>query len=137
MTATDTLDAAARLDDVERETIWQHGWTTGRDAALDARPPRTVWAPLPITWGVVCAGDSFLGEGDTVWHVNDVRHRPTGEVAVVAACGAAVFEVDVPGDESVEVLFPISERDACTLLADELGARMIERRRGQGGDVTR
>lgn len=139
MTTTEPQLADHALDDAERESIWQHGWATGRDAALALRPPQHLWAPLPITWAHVLVGDTFLGDDGTLWHVQALDRtaypdEDAGTVEVVAVCGAQTFAVAVHRDEPVTVLDPVAERDALTLTAEVLGGAMISRRKG--ADVT-
>jgi len=58
----------------------------------------------------------------------DLVGKPESAVTAVRAGVEHTAELDL--DEALQVLVPVSERDALELTRDELGARVVERRAG-------
>lgn len=91
-----------------------------------------VWVPVPLRWRHVNPGDVFLSEAScpddagTIWMVTRMEKDWGGKVTCQS--GPDVFSSEVDPDDVVDVLVPVSERDAVELSMDELGARLIARR---------
>lgn len=86
-----------------------------------------VYVPVPLRWRHVQAHDVFLAKDGALWTVRQISHRDGG-TWVDAGLGLAFHAADVDPDDVVTVLVPATERDAMTLMRDQLGARLIERR---------
>lgn len=88
--------------------------------------PPDAWVPVPLRFRHLVEGDVFLGSDGALWHVGQVHHGAQTRVAV--QCGDAKRVGDLDPDETVEVLVPVSEREAVELTREQLGARLVERR---------
>ena len=86
-----------------------------------------VWVPVPLRWRHVQALDTIIGKDGHLWSVRQVTHRAGGTLVDVAR-GHTFHAADVDPDDAVTVLMPATERDAMTLMRDQLGAALIERR---------
>lgn len=94
-------------------------------------PRPDCWAPVPTTWRYVRGGDVLAARKTAALLLVLDTPAPTKDgrlsARVVAAPnGEVTYLVDV--DDPVTVLRAIAERDAGTLLAAELGARLIDER---------
>lgn len=113
-------------DDPHR-AAYDQGFTDGRAAGLAARPPATCHVPVPLPWRHVRPGDVFRSPRGDLWHVAEAQ-TSGGHVAVRADRAGDTFRRTVDPDDVVHVLHQVDEVDAMTLLADQLGARLIDRR---------
>lgn len=86
------------------------------------------WVPVPLRWKHVLAGDVFVARDGELWQVEETGPSPRTSYDVIAVRGAQVHKADVDPDAVVQVLVPVTERDALRLTRDELGARLVERR---------
>lgn len=68
----------------------------------------------------------FVGDAG-MWLVVSVTPASAGIRAEVH-CGHFPYEGDVDPDAVVEVLVPVTEREALELTREQLGARVVERR---------
>lgn len=92
---------------------------------MTAPLPADVWVPVPIRWRHVAAGDVFVGRDGRLWHVTNRGPNQRTSYSVVAVHADDVVGGDVDPDEVVNVLVPVTERDAVELCIDELGARLM------------
>lgn len=99
---------------------------------MTATLPVEVWVPVPLRWRHVIAGDVFGGADSRLWHVTKIGPTTTGGIGVVVVQADTVFGDEVDPDDVINVLVPMTERDAVELSMDELGARLVERRTDQG-----
>lgn len=95
--------------------------------------PPDAWLPVPLRVRHVCVGDIFLSPKRTgqLWMVAgrvDLVDRPASAVTVVRSGVEHTAELDL--DDTMQVLVPVTERDALRLTRDELGAALVERRTG-------
>ena len=87
--------------------------------------PPDAWVPVPMRWRHVVAGDVIVGHDGGLWLVA-VRGRDGLTTAM--RTGADQHSAPVDPDDVVQVLVPVTEREAVELTRDQLGARLIERR---------
>jgi hypothetical protein len=92
--------------------------------------PPDVYVPVPLHWKHVLPGDVFVGKDGALWHVEETGPSLSTSYDVIAVRGAKVHKADVDPDDSIQVLVPVTERDALRLTRDELGATLVERRTG-------
>ena len=90
--------------------------------------PADVFVPVPLRFRHVIPGDVFLGRDGSLWAVTERGPSQRTSYGVVAVQGANQVAVDVDPDETVQVLVPVTERDAVELTRAQLGARLVERR---------
>jgi len=88
--------------------------------------PADAWVPVPLRWRHVAPGDVFVGRDGRLWHVRAMNVLGRGIVSTDH--GGENFAAPVDPDEIVQVLIPVTERDAVELCRDELGARLADRR---------
>lgn len=89
--------------------------------------PADAWVPVPLRWRHVLPGDVIAGR-DGLLYVERVMPDDRGRTVLQVMGAAGTWRGDVDPDEPVTVLMRADERDAATLLRDQLGARLIERR---------
>lgn len=110
---------------------YDQGYADGHACGLAERPDALVLAPVPIGWRHVRAGDVFRDPRGRLWSVLAIGHAAGGLVrATVTRAGLNPAVADLDPDERVEVLYEVPERDAITLVVEQLGARLIEGRSG-------
>lgn len=91
---------------------------------MDKELPPDAFVPVPLRWRHVIASDVVLGRDGALWAITDVDHLGTW----VAVNGLREYQSQPDPDEVVNVLVPVTERDAVELTREQLGARLIERR---------
>lgn len=90
-----------------------------------------VWAPVPLRWRHVLAGDVFYSAKTCdLWHVTEIENVEPFLLTVHLNHGGERYEVEADRDAVIHVLVPVTERDALRLTRDELGAALVERRFG-------
>jgi len=91
--------------------------------------PADVWVPVPLRWRHVAPGDTFEGQDKKLWHVEYIGiGSQSGLLGAVVRRANDQWNGKVDPDEVVNVLVPVTERDAVELCRDELGARLADRR---------
>lgn len=89
--------------------------------------PPDVWVPIPLRWRHVAPGDVTLGREGDPWVIT--RCEPSQElIAVQAARSGDPINTYCDPDDTVQVLVPVTERDAVELCREELGARLTAQR---------
>jgi hypothetical protein len=86
--------------------------------------PPDVWVPVPLRWRHVHPGDTFVGRESRLWHVTGIGPHEA-EFRVDAVNSYTPFTAMVDPDDTINVLVPVSERDAVELCREELGARLL------------
>jgi hypothetical protein len=92
------------------------------------------YVPIPLRWRHVIAGDILLGQSGVLFAVTasrphvDPRGHITGQWALTVGVGPDARPFIGDPDEPARVLTGVPERDALTVLRDELSARVVERR---------
>jgi len=87
-----------------------------------------VWVPVPLRWRHALQGDVFVGGDGQLWMVME-RYEYKGQHGAVA-CRSKEYDAPINPDDVIQVLVPVSERDALELTREQLGARVVERRTG-------
>lgn len=95
---------------------------------MTAVDPATCWAPVPVRWRYVQAGDVTLGTAALVYVTGIGVEGNRLRVDATASGFDGTWYPDP--DELVNVLVPIPERDAQRLSVEQLGAHVIGRRMG-------
>jgi len=86
--------------------------------------PHDAWLPVPLCARHVLVGDVFVGKGGDLWLVSE-----TSPHFIARRTADQMFSAPkIDPDTVIQVLVPVTERDALRLTRDELGARLIERR---------
>lgn len=86
---------------------------------------RDVWVPIPQRWSTVAHGSVFLDARGAPWTLVSVERAQGGPI-VRARHGTQEY-VGQPAAPTALVLVPVPERDALTLLRDQLSSRITER----------
>jgi hypothetical protein len=86
---------------------------------------RDVWVPIPMRWSTVAHGSVFLDANGAPWTLVSVERAQGGPI-VRARHGTQEY-VGQPAAPTALVLVPVPERDALTLLRDQLSSRIMER----------
>lgn len=79
--------------------------------------PEDTWAPVPMRWRLVRAGDVFLDRQGRPWVVMSTSERP-GVISVSAAGALSTLARDMPPDSLIQVLVPLAERASIVLLRE-------------------
>lgn len=83
------------------------------------------WAPIPLRWRHVIAGDVIVGKGKPL--LVELVKRDPGGLTVLLYSYREEFYVDA--DETVQVLVPAAEREAIREVREQLGGRIMDGRR--------
>ena len=86
------------------------------------------WVPVPLRWRHVIPGDVFVGRDNILWTVTEALDPQSFSFEVVVSRIDDHFRDNVDPDDVINVLVPVTERDAVELTMEELGARLVQRR---------
>lgn len=95
---------------------------------MTAIDPATCWVPVPVRWRYVQPGDVFAGGAGLFW-VEEISYG-AGVIARVIGpnTGAQAHSYILDPDELVSILVPVPERDARSLVLEDLATHVIGRR---------
>jgi hypothetical protein len=99
--------------------------TPDEDEAVTAIDPATCWVPVPVRWRYVQPGDVIAGKGGLF--MVDQSEALLGSGEWVLGTVNAPSQAGDP-DEMVSVLVPVPERDARSLVLEDLATHVIGRR---------
>lgn len=87
--------------------------------------PATCWVPVPVRWRYVQVLDVVVGKAAGLLYVERISF-PDGQRWIHLTGYPQPFPVD--SDEMVSILVPVPERDARSLLLEDLATHVIGRR---------
>jgi hypothetical protein len=93
---------------------------------VTAIDPATCWVPVPVRWRYVQPGDVIAGNGQLYQAASSYPSEDRSQWVIMVTPGALV-QIGDP-DEMVSILVPVPERDARSLVLEDLATHVIGRR---------
>lgn len=96
---------------------------------MTAIDPATCWVPVPVRWRYVQPGDVFAGAAGLFWVESASYGAGTVCAYVIGSnTGPKAKAYILDPDELVSILVPVPERDARSLVLEDLATHVIGRR---------